>query len=110
MTSRAIEKAEATFKAAAKAGDFETADRVMEKSPEAQLGKLVNKSGSAISKLNKQAMATVNNPDELEMIDGYRTDIMRQVNQVADIVDMPRKETTLGSAFKKAAGLDDAVR
>lgn len=103
----AIEKAEKMVKAAEKAGDLDTAQRIEEAKPEALLKKEKNRAQKDLRELNKEAMETVGDREAIKTIDAERTEVMRELNSYSREIDKPRRDGSLGGQLKKALGLAD---
>ncbi len=104
----AIEKAEKMIRAAEKKGDLDAADRIEQAKPEALLKKDKNRAVRDLRELNKEAMETVGDSEAIKAIDAERTEVMRELNAIAQEADKPRRDGSLGGQLRKALGLSDA--
>lgn len=101
-SARTMRKIESSVKAATKAGDLEAADKIEDRNPEAALIRTFNRTQRAISALNKEAVQTIGNREEMAQIDKDRAQLMREFNE--DLAELEREsgKVTLADRLKKA--------
>ena len=95
-----IRKIETSIKAAQKAGDTATANRIAQENPEVAIADYLDGVQRRISKLNKQAAETINNPKELARIDKERADEMRELNKEVKAVERLTRGATLADRIR----------
>ncbi len=79
--SKRLDKIQAAFKAAEKAGDVEAMQKAIDQYPEFELSSMQDRIAREISKLNKLAITTIGDREQLEQIDEARVQYMRDLNE-----------------------------
>lgn len=100
-SARTMRKIESSVKAATKAGDLEAADKIEDRNPEAALIRTFNRTQRAIAALNKEAVQTIGNREEMVQIDKDRAQLMREFNE--DLAELEREsgKVTLSARLRE---------
>lgn len=98
--SKKLKTLESSLNAAKQAGDGAAMVKMLEEHPEAAFIKSQTKVQSEISKLNKQAVSTVNNPEVMKVIDAARVERMKALTEALEEMERARGKTTLGDRLR----------
>jgi hypothetical protein len=98
--ARKINAVETTASAIRKAGDTEAYRNLIKDHPEAALIDFANGVQSSLSKLNKQSVMMIDNPESLRAIDEARVQVMDALNQSIEALEKETRGETLGDKVK----------
>lgn len=94
--SKKLKTLESSLNAAKKAGDGAAMVKMLEEHPEAAFIKAQSRVQSEISKLNKAAVGTVDNPEVMKVIDSARVEKMKALTGAIEEMERARGKVTLG--------------
>jgi hypothetical protein len=92
-TSKKIDSLDNTRKAIIKAGDTDALEKLYAQHPDAALIELGNKVQSNVSKLNKLAATTIDDPASMREIDAARVETMDLLNQAVTDLEQSKPAT-----------------
>ncbi|MCY1166226.1 Inorganic Pyrophosphatase [compost metagenome] len=98
--SKKLKTLESSLNAAKKAGDGAAMLKMLEEHPEAAFIKAQSRVQSEISKLNKQAVGIVDNPEVMKVIDSARVEKMKALTDAIEEMERARGKKTLGDRIK----------
>lgn len=99
--SKNFDKAQAAYKAAQKAGDAAAVKKMQDTTPELQLGKTQDDIAKAIAALNKQAAMTINDREQLKIMDDARLIHMRNLTEAIKRQEEQSGKTTPGQKLRE---------
>lgn len=95
-----LDKLETTAKTMTKAGDTQALEKLYAENPEIALVKLGNKVQSAVAKLNKSAVQSVNDPEAGRALDQDRVELMDVLNQAVEQLEKETRPPTPAAKIK----------
>lgn len=100
--SKNIDRMEGALSAAKKAGDGDAMVRMTEQNPEVAFIHMHNRVQTQISKLNKMAVATINDRETMVAIDKTRVETMRSLNEAMRELEDSTSKPTLAQRLRSA--------
>lgn len=98
--SKKIDAVETTMKTIVKAGDSAALDKLQKEHPEIAMIGLGNQVQSAVAKLNKLAVQTINEPETIKQVDANRVEIMDVLNKAVKDLEASTTSPTPGEKAK----------
>jgi hypothetical protein len=95
-----LDQLQGSLKAAQAAGDGEAMTRMLEQHPEAAMIALHDRVHRELAKLNKLAVATVDDPTTIKAIDEARVAQMRVLNEAVEQLEAANAKATLGQRLR----------
>jgi len=100
-TKRRVSKLDDSYKAMIKAGDDKAIDKFEKDNPEVAIARTLNRIQGNISKLNREAVRTINNSEELKAIDKSRHELMRDLNESMAELERESGKVTLADRLRE---------
>lgn len=103
-SSKRLNKIQGALSAAQKAGDADAMQKIMDKDPEFALYDFKDDVSKQISKLNKLAVTTINDREQLKRIDEIRVQYMKQLNEAVRLKELEAKGATSREQLRQYFG------
>ncbi len=104
-----INKLQSSLSAAKKAGDGEAVKRMYKENPELKMAQAQDEIQAALSKLNKLAVTTVNDPEGIKAVDQKRVQAMRALNEAIREQEKAASPPTLGQRLRGVVKREDVA-